>query len=258
MDNVLAVKIGGSTLGAHDTTLADLVLLQEEGTRPIVVHGGGTRIAEWLGRQGVVSTFHDGLRVTDRETLEVAVAILGGLVNKELVASLGRLGGKAVGISGVDGAMLQARIRQPELGYVGEITEVNTAPLMLLLENGYIPVVAPICQAPAEQGASPLNVNADEAAGEIAAACGACKLVFLTNVDGIQDGRGEIIGRLDADGARELLRSGVASGGMIPKLRACLSALRGTREARIIDGRIAHALHREMTQPVGGTTIVAG
>lgn len=258
MDSILAVKIGGSTLGAHDTTLEDLVLLQREGVSAVVVHGGGKRLSEWLRRWGVVSSFSDGLRVTDRDSLEMATAVLAGLVNKELVASLNVLGGRGIGMSGVDGAMLRATVTRPELGYVGDIVEVDPTPLTLLMKRGYIPVVAPICQGSGEHPIALLNVNADAAAGEVAAACRAHKLVFLTDVDGVRDDQGKTMARLDASEARALLVSGTASGGMIPKIKASLSALRTVSEARIIDGRVAHALHREMSQPVRGTTIVAG
>src|SRR3972149_3465830 len=143
MSDILVVKIGGSTLGAHDTALAGLVALQRRGLRPVGVHGGGALISEWLSRHNVPTRFERGLRVTDGESLKVVVAVLAGLVNKELVASLAALGGHALGLSGADGGLLQARLLDERLGFVGDIVKVDARPLLLLLEEGFIPVVAP-------------------------------------------------------------------------------------------------------------------
>ena len=259
--SIIVVKIGGSTLGNHDTTTEDLVEIQKQDKSLVVVHGGGKVTSEWLARLGIATSFLDGLRVTDATSLKVVVAMLGGLVNKELVVAIQALGGKAVGLSGCDGNLLQASIKRPELGYVGDIVAVDSTPLKLLLHAGYMPVVAPISFGSVEGQAMLLNVNGDTAAGEIAAALTAEKLVFLTDVDGIHDGSGKVIPRLNMAEAKNMANSGIASGGMIPKIDASLRALTTTQVVRIIDGRISHALLDDIggqaRQPKsGGTTIV--
>jgi len=254
----IVIKLGGSTLGSHDTTLADLVALQKERVPTVVVHGGANVVTEWLRRMNISSKFVKGLRVTDAETLKVVVAILAGLVNKELVASIQALGGRAVGLSGIDGALLGARVKDPELGYVGEVAEVNPASVKALLDAGFIPVIAPLSyQSPPEAGEHNfiLNVNGDTAAGQIAAALGAEKLIFLTDVAGILDGSKKLVSRLSRQEAKSMLDSGVASGGMIPKIEACLVALPTVRMTRIIDGRAPHALIKEVEGGMEGTTI---
>jgi len=258
---IIVVKIGGSTLGNHDTTLEDLVELQKQGNSLVVVHGGAKVTSEWLTRLGIPTSFVNGLRITDAESLKVVAAALGGLVNKELVVAIQALGGKAVGLSGCDGNLLWASVKNPELGYVGEIVAVDPTPLKLLLNAGYMPVVAPISFGSVEGKVMLLNVNGDTAAGEIAAALAAEKLVFLTDVDGIHDGSGEVIPRLNLAEARDILASGVASGGMVPKIAASLKALTTAQVVRIIDGRTAHALRDEIAEQArqaksGGTTIV--
>jgi acetylglutamate kinase len=239
---IIVVKIGGSTLGNHDTTLEDLVELQKQGESLVVVHGGAKVTSEWLARLGIPTSFVNGLRVTDAETLKVVTAALGGLVNKELVVAIQALGGKAVSLSGCDGNLLWASIKSPELGYVGEIVTVDPTPLKLLLDAGYMPVVAPVSFGLVEGQTMLLNVNGDTAAGEIAAALAAEKLIFLTDVDGIHDGSGKVIPRLNLAEAKDILSSRAASGGMVPKIEASLRALTTTQVVRIIDGKISHAL----------------
>lgn len=257
MDKVIVVKIGGSTLGNHDTTMEDLVELQRQGQSVVVVHGGGKVITEWLAKQGVSSRFVQGERVTDQATLEVVIAVLAGLVNKELVAAINSLGGRAAGISGVDGALIEGRIADKERGFVGAVTRVNTGLLKSLLEAGFIPVIAPIGLNASRPANSPLtlNFNADIVAGEIAVATTAERLIFLTDVAGILDQSGKLLPRLSPGEAEALLASGVASGGMIPKIRACLRALSNTATTAIIDGRQPHALLMEMAGEDRGTTI---
>ncbi|MFH1003177.1 MAG: acetylglutamate kinase [Chloroflexota bacterium] len=255
---VTVVKIGGATLGQHDTTLEDLVYLQKKGQAVVVVHGGGKVITGWLDRQGLASRFISGERVTDRPALEVVTAVLAGLVNKELVAAITSLGGRAIGISGADGGLLQGRVKDPELGYVGSVTRVDPAPLAAMLAAGYLPVVAPVgllTPAGPREAVKLLNINADTAAGEIAAALGAARLIFLTDVAGIADGAGRTIPELSPRQAEALIGGGVASGGMVPKIRACLRALPKTPITRIIDGRQPHALRHEIEGAGGGTTI---
>lgn len=241
----VVVKIGGSTLGRHDTTLEDVVELQKRGVLPVVVHGGGKVISDWMKRQGIIPRFVRGLRVTDKASLEIATAVLTGLINKQLVSALLVRGGKAVGLSGVDGAVLEAELADPELGLVGRIVKVNAEPLYASLNAGYIPVVAPIGVHRLDgssMSGSLLNINGDTAAGEIAWALRSEHLVFLTDVAGVQDTAGRVLARLSPREARRILDSGIASGGMIPKLEACLRALDTVGSAHIIDGRNPRAL----------------
>ena len=256
----IVVKIGGSTLGSHDTSLKDLVTLQREGVDVVVVHGGGNVISQWMQRQGIPPRFVNGLRVTDASSLEIVVAVLTGLINKELVSLLQHLGGRAIGISGIDGGLLEAHIANPDLGYVGEISRVNSAPLRAILDSGYIPIVAPLgmdCQDGSEHAGGPLNINGDTVAGELAHALGAQRLIFLTDVEGIMDGSGRVIRRLDRRRANILFKSGVVRGGMIPKLSACLRALERLPVADIIDGRRPSALLDCVRGRATGTTIVS-
>ncbi|MEK7806415.1 MAG: acetylglutamate kinase [Chloroflexota bacterium] len=256
----IVVKIGGSTLGSHDTSLKDLVTLQREGVDVVVVHGGGNVISQWMQRQGIPPRFVNGLRVTDAPSLEIVVAVLTGLINKELVSLLHHLGGRAIGISGIDGGLLEAHIANPDLGYVGEISRVNSAPLRAILDSGYIPMVAPLgmdCQYGSEHAGGPLNINGDTVAGELAHALEAQRLIFLTDVEGIMDGSGRVIRRLDRRRADILFKSGVVRGGMIPKLSACLRALERLPVADIIDGRKPSALLDCVRGRATGTTIVS-
>ena len=258
MNKVNVVKLGGATLGSHDTIIEDVVKLQQQGKSLVIVHGGAKVVTEWLSRQEVLAKFVRGERVTDKAALEMVVAVLGGLVNKEIVAAINSLGGQAVGISGIDGNLLQGRIRDKEMGYVARIVKVNTAVLEALLESGCIPVVAPLSMYSVDRpDGSPLilNVNGDTVAGEIAAAIRAERLIFLTDVAGIRDQSGKLIAELSANEAEALLTSGTVSGGMIPKIRACLRALPHVSMARIIDGRESHALLKEIEGTAAGTTI---
>ncbi len=258
MDKVIVVKIGGSTLGSHDTTIEDIVELQQQGKSLIVVHGGGKVITEWLAKQGISSKFVQGERVTDQPTLEVVTSVLAGLINKEIVAAINGLGGRAVGISGVDGALIEGRISDKEKGYVGAVAKVNTTILETLLKAAFIPVVAPVGLNSFDRVADApptLNFNADVVAGEIVAATGAERLIFLTDVAGVCDESGKLLPQLSPGEAEALIVSGVASGGMIPKINACLRALSNTATTCIIDGRQPHALLKEMAGEDRGTTI---
>lgn len=258
MDKVIVIKIGGATFGSHDTTIEDVVYLQQQGNLLVIIHGGGKLLTGWLAQRGIDTRFVHGERVTDRETLEVATAVLAGVANKEIAAAINNMGGRAIGISGVDGGLVQGRVRDAALGYVGEVAKVNTAPLETLLRAGYVPVISPMSLYAFDrpEGApNILNVNGDLVAGEIAAAIGAERLVFLTDVAGISDRDGKPLPELSADEAEALMASGVASGGMVPKIKACLRALATTAITRIIDGRQPHALLREIEGQGGGTTI---
>ncbi len=255
----LVVKIGGSTLGSRDTSLKDLVTLQREGRNVIVVHGGGSVISDWMQRQGIPPRFVNGLRVTDAPSLDIVVAVLTGLINKDLVCLLHQLGGRAVGISGIDGGILEAHIANPDLGYVGEVAKVNPAPLQALSDGGFMPMMAPLAMHRHDGSAhsgKPLNINGDTAAGAVARAMNAERLIFLTDVPGIMDGNGRVIPFLDRRRAEILRRSPVISGGMIPKLDACLTALERVPQAEIIDGTRPNALLDCINGAASGTKIV--
>jgi len=251
----VVVKVGGSTLGSHDTTLDDIVTLQRLGVATVVVHGGGAAISQWLRRLGGEPRFVNGLRVTDPETMEVVLMTLAGKVNKELVAGLQTRGGRAVGFSGIDGGVLVGRRKSEELGQVGVVTAVQLDLVRAVTAAGFVPVIAPI--AIGDNGEA-LNLNADTAAAEVAVALKAEKLIFLTDVPGIKGADGNVVSHLTAQQVRDLIASGVISGGMIPKAEACLRGLAGAARSHIIDGRAPHALIRELFTDRGvGTMMVA-
>ncbi len=258
LDKVIVVKIGGATFGSNDTTIEDVVYLQQQGRLLVVVHGGANVVTKWLTKQGISTRFVHGERVTDKSALDMVTAVLGGLVNKEIVAGINSLGGRAVGICGIDGALIQSRIREKEMGYVGEVVKVNLELLEALLGSGFIPVIGPLglYSFDRPKGAPlSLNINGDTLAGEIAAAAGAERLILLTDVAGIFDHSGKLLPRLSPEEAEALLASGVASKGMVVKLKACLKALSNISAARIIDGKQPHALLREIEGVSEGTTI---
>ena len=241
----IVIKIGGSTLGEVDSTIPDIVELWNQGARPIVVHGGGKVISDWVVKQGIQPEFVRGLRRTDRSTLDVAVAVLAGLVNSQIVAEFQAAGASAVGISGVSGGLLQAEILEEELGYVGRIVKAKAAPVEAILDSGSIPVIAPTALHlyPSETGEDRiLNVNADTSAGHIAKAVRADQLVFQTDIEGVLDARRRLIPRMTRGQASDLVSGGIAAGGMIPKIEACADAVTVVGSGHIIDGRIAGAL----------------
>jgi acetylglutamate kinase len=256
---IIVVKLGGSIFDNKDTTIEDIVHLQKQGQPLVLVHGGANIVTKWLAKQNTATNFTQGERITDKAALEMVTAVLAGLVNKEIVATIIDRGGKAVGISGVDGRLIQGKIRDKGLGYVGNVVKVNHNLLTALLNSGFIPVIAPVSLHSVDRPSTApllLNINGDTIAGEIAAAIGAEKLIFLTDVNGIHDELGELISNLSPDKAESLLNSGVASGGMIPKLKACLKALSNTATiCAIIDGRQQHALLHEVDAGGCGTTI---
>lgn len=252
----IVVKLGGSALGQHDTTIEDVVICHQLGIGVVLVHGGGNAISTWLKKVGIEPRFVDGLRVTDDETMELVLMTLAGQVNKQLVAEIQHRGGKAIGTSGVDGGLLRSRIRSAELGRVGEVTSVNLDPVRAVAAAGYIPVIAPV--ALGDDG-RPVNLNADTAAAEIAAALGAEKAIFLTDVPGVLDANGTLMSQLTALEAKDLIAQKVISGGMIPKVEAALRALAGAERSHIIDGRAPHALIGELFTDRGvGTMITRG
>ena len=262
------IKYGGHAMG--DAELAqifarDIVLLKQVGIHPVVVHGGGPQIGRMLDRLQIRSEFIDGLRVTDAETVEIVEMVLSGSINKEIVAAISAAGGTAVGLSGKDGQLIMAqkltRSRRggeasPDLGYVGEPTEVNVNMLTRLEQAGMIPVIAPIGAGP--DGAT-FNINADTVAGIVAAAAKATRLLLLTDVTGVLDKAGNLIAELTVSRARELIADGTISGGMIPKIETCISAIEGGLEAAvIIDGRVPHALLLEIFTTHGVGTLIRG
>ena len=262
----IVIKYGGSAM--TDNTLKecfakDVALLSFIGIKPIIVHGGGPQIGELLKRIGKESRFVQGLRVTDEETMDVVEMVLVAKVNKAVVSMINRHGGKAVGLSGRDGSLIRARKARParladgdeDLGLVGEVDSINPELISTLEEQGFIPVIAPVGGGP---DGMPFNINADTAAGALAGALSAEKFVLLTDVAGVLDDSGELVRSLSEDDAEAMIHDGVASGGMIPKLRCCLGALGGSvNKAHIIDGRIPHALVLEILTDQGiGTEIV--
>lgn len=242
MTRPLVVKIGGSTLGDADTTYADVAALARSGDVPVVVHGGGAEATRWLEAMNIPSRFERGLRVTDEHVLPVAVAVFAGLVNKRIVAALNARGARAVGLCGADGRLLACRLPDPALGFVGEPESVDPSVLQALLHAGLTPVVSSIGHVPGPETDQLVNVNADTAAGELAAGVGARELLFLTDVPGVRDAGGAVIPELTPDGARRLIEDGTVSGGMIPKVEACLHAARLGVASRIVDGRLPGAL----------------
>ncbi len=251
----IVVKIGGSTLGSHDTTLEDLVGLQREGHRIAVVHGGGKVISEWMKRHGAAPRFVRGLRVTDGPSLEIVTAVLTGLVNKQLVAALTALGGRALGMSGVDGGLLRCRVASPELGFVGEVTQVNPDPLEQAMRGGYIPLVAPVGLHDGD--GQMLNINGDTVTGDVALGLGASRLIFLTDVDGVLDSSGRRVPMMNPRQAKMFIRANIVKGGMIPKLEACLKALPRVPVADIVDGRRPGALRQCVSGQAAGTRVQA-
>jgi len=252
-DRTLVIKLGGSTLENQRDALEDIVWLRGLGARPVLIHGGGAEINEWLGRLGIPSRFERGLRVTDAQTLDVVRMVLTGKVNGELVCMLGQLGGRAVGLTGLDGALLRARVLTPTLGFVGVVTSVDPGLVDTLSAAGYIPVVAPL--ALGEDG-SILNVNADDAAADLACGLGAAKLLYLSDVPGILDASGALLSTLTDAQVRALIADGTIYGGMIPKAEACLRALETTGRVHIMDGREPHVLIRELFTHEGAGTMI--
>jgi acetylglutamate kinase len=254
MSEVLVVKLGGTTIDDQRHVLDEVAVVARR--RPVVlVHGGGKRITEWLDRLGVKSTFEGGLRVTDAAALEVAAAVLRGVVNSELVSTLRDVGVDAVGLSGVDGGLLIAE-RVPNVGLVAHVVGLRRDLIDAILVGGQVPVVAPLARD--EQGIV-CNVNADDAAAGIAAGLGARQLVLLTDVDGIRDAHGKRLDSVTADEAEGLIASGVIAGGMVPKVRAALTALTWPgSEAVIADSSAAGALERSLSDPSFGTRVTAG
>src|SRR5688500_465792 len=253
MSEILVVKLGGTTIQDQAHVLEDVAAVARR--RPVVlVHGGGKRITEWLDRLGVKSQFQGGLRVTDQASLEVAAAVLRGVVNSELVSALRDLGVDAVGLSGVDGGLLVAE-RVPDVGLVATVVGLRRDLLDAILVGGQVPVVAPLAR---DERGIVCNVNADDAAAGIAAGLGARQLVLMTDVDGVRDADGRRLDSLTVAEAESLIADGTIAGGMVPKIRAALAAVTWDgSEAIIADSSADRALERALTDPSFGTRITA-
>jgi acetylglutamate kinase len=260
---VVVIKYGGNAMEGEADGLAlfaqDVVLMRSVGMRPVVVHGGGPQIGELMTRLGKQPEFRDGLRVTDAETLDIARMVLVGKVNREIVAAINVHAPLAVGLSGEDAGLIMAIARDPVLGFVGDVDEVNTSLLERLLAEDLIPVIATIG---ADESGQAYNINADTAAGAVAEALQAEKLVYLTDIEGVRadvDDPSSLISTLSVDVLEKLVADGKATAGMIPKLASCAHAVRsGVSTAHILDGRRAHALLLEIFTREGvGTMVVA-
>ncbi|MEX2647938.1 MAG: acetylglutamate kinase [Alphaproteobacteria bacterium] len=267
------IKYGGHAMGEAklaESFARDVVLIKQVGINPIVVHGGGPQIGQMLDRLGIRSTFVDGLRVTDADAVEIVEMVLSGSINKQIVTAIHEAGGKAVGLSGKDGRLIEARklrrtMRDPDsniekildLGFVGEPARVHPDVLRVFAGSDIIPVIAPIGVGAAGET---YNINADTAAGAVARAVGARKLIMLTDVAGVLDGDGELVSRMTASDGRAMIGGNAVTGGMIPKLETCLEAVEGgIPESHIIDGRVPHVLLLEIfTEHGTGTMIVRG
>ena len=259
-DKTVVVKYGGSAMreeALRASFAVDVVLLKYIGLRPVIVHGGGPQIGETLERLGKTSTFVDGLRVTDDATMEVVEMVLGGKVNREIVALVQQGGGQSMGLTGSDGGMIRVTRHLEEnrdLGRVGRVVSVDPAPIVAVNEAGYVPVIAPIG---VDDAGTTHNVNADEAAGAIAVSLAAEKLILLTDVEGIRDAQENLLPQLTAEEAHKYIAEGTIREGMIPKVRCCIDALdRGVSRAHVIDGRVLHSLLLEIFTDVGVGTLI--
>jgi acetylglutamate kinase len=255
----IVVKYGGNAMISDDLkeqVMEDIVLLSMVGIKVVLVHGGGPEMSDVMKKLGKVPEFVDGLRVTDAETIEIAEMVLAGKINKSLVNLIQMKGGKAVGLSGIDGRMIRADFRDERLGYVGDVVKVDAKPITTLLDNGYIPVVSTIgC----DKKGNIFNINGDTAAGKIAPAVNAVRLIMMTDIEGIMSDPNDpnsVIREMKISQAEQMIEDGIISGGMIPKVRCCIDALDGgVSAAVIIDGRVPHATLMELLTGEGAGTM---
>ncbi|MDD3919812.1 MAG: acetylglutamate kinase [Eubacteriales bacterium] len=260
-NKILVVKYGGNAMinsELKEAVMRDIVLLSSIGIKVVLIHGGGPEISDLLKKTGKESKFLDGLRVTDEETMDVVQMVLAGKINKHLVNMLECFGGKALGLSGIDGHMIQASQLKPELGQVGEITAVNAQPILDVLELGYIPVISTVA---CDEKGNVYNINADTAAARIAGTLKAESYIVMTDIQGIlkdKDDPESLIPVVQVSEAPQLVREGVISGGMIPKVECCIEAIRrGVKKVFIIDGRVAHSIVIEVLTDEGiGTMFI--
>ena len=259
---IVVVKYGGNAMvneELKEQVMQDIVLLWLIGVRVVLVHGGGPDIDDIMTRLGKEPKFIDGLRVTDKETVDIVQMVLSGKVNKTLVNLLESKGGHAMGISGMDGRLIEATVKDERLGYVGTVTNINTEPIMDLLEKGYIPVVSTIgC----DREGNAYNINGDTAAAHIAGAIGAENLIMMTDIAGILRDKNDpdsLIPHITVSEAQQLRREGVIDGGMIPKVGCCIEAIyRGVKQVIIMDGRVPHSILMEILTDEGAGTMVVG
>ena len=259
---IVVVKYGGNAMvneQLKQQVMEDIVLLHLIGVKVVLVHGGGPEINEVMNLMGKKAEFIDGLRVTDRQTVDIVQMVLAGKINKTLVNLLHTKGGNAIGLSGADGRLIEATFKDPRLGYVGAVTNVNIGPVMDLLEKGYIPVVSTIgCDAEGNT----FNINGDTAAAHIAGALEAKRLIMMTDVAGIlrdKDDPASLIREISVSEAKTLYDEGIISGGMIPKVDCCIEAIsRGVQRVIIMDGRVPHAILMELLTDEGAGTMVKG
>lgn len=260
----VVIKYGGNAMINEElkaSVMEDITLLKFIGLNPVVVHGGGPDISSALKTYGIESRFINGLRVTDADTVRIAQMVLVGKTNKEIVAGINGKGGRAVGISGIDGALLECEKyytevdgEKADIGYVGDVVHVNQDLLHLLTSDKYIPVVAPIGT---DKNGQSYNINADTVASELACALKAEKLILLTDIDGVKDAEGNIIFEMSAQDTRRLIKEGVINGGMIPKVLGCVKAIgAGVQRVHIIDGRVPHSILLEIFTDTGIGTMI--
>ena len=262
-NKIIVVKYGGNAMindELKDAVMGDIVLLSLIGIKVVLVHGGGPEITEMLSKVGKKTEFVGGLRVTDKETVDIAQMVLAGKINKNLVNLLQNKGGKAIGLCGIDGHMIKAEQLDERLGYVGEITDVDVTPIVDVLEKGYIPVISTIGY---DNDGNTYNINADTAAARIAGSLGAESLISMTDIAGIlrdKDDPSTLISKIYVSEAPQLMREGIISGGMIPKVNCCIEAIRrGVGKVFIIDGRIPHSILIETRTDEGiGTMFLSG
>lgn len=259
---IVVVKYGGNAMvneQLKQQVMEDVVLLWLIGVKVVLVHGGGPEISDVMGRLGKEAVFVDGLRVTDKETVDIVQMVLAGKINKTLVNLLEMKGGQAMGISGMDGRLIEAEMRDERLGYVGEVTRVNIRPVTDLLEKGYIPVISTLgC----DREGNAYNINGDTAAAHVAGALGAERLIMLSDIPGLlrdKDDPATLIPELTITDAHTLREQGVISGGMIPKVECCIQAIReGVKKVIIMDGRVPHSILMELLTDEGAGTMVRG
>ena len=257
---IVVVKYGGNAMvneQLKQQVMEDIALLWLIGVKVVLVHGGGPEINELINKLGKKAEFVDGLRVTDKETVDIVQMVLAGKVNKTLVNLIEMKGGKAMGISGMDGRLIESRIKDERLGYVGEITKIHITPVLDLLEKGYIPVISTVgC----DSEGNAYNINGDTAAAHIAGALGAERLIMMTDIAGIlldKDDPDTLIAQLSVSEAKKLYSNGVISGGMIPKVDCCIEALEhGVKNVIIMDGRVPHSILMEILTDEGAGTMV--
>ncbi len=259
---VVVIKYGGNAMISptlKEQVMEDIVLLWLIGVKVVLVHGGGPEISEMMDRLGKKAEFVEGLRVTDKETVDIVQMVLAGRINKSLVNLLSTKGGRAIGLSGVDGRLIEAEMKDEKLGYVGKITKINIKPVTDLLDNGYIPVISTVA---CDRDGNTYNINGDTAAAHIAGALSAKRLIMMTDIAGVlrdKDDPSSLIPEIKVEDTQKLYDEGIISGGMIPKVGCCTEAIsRGVHKVIIMDGRVPHAILMELLTDEGAGTMITG